>query len=492
MARTGVHPDPLTISTAFRFAVVVFPALLASPLQSQRAGTPCTEPALERLGAICDQVVVAENPARPAGRTIALHIVTVPARQATKQPDPVFVLAGGPGQGAATLAPGLARAHAALNADRDLVFMDQRGTGRSNALECPAAEYGITGLLKPLFDSTFVATCRRRLEAKADLSMYGAPNVVADIEQVRRALGLRQLNFHATSYGTRVALEYIRLHPRNVRSAILLGAAPVDMQMPLHYARDAQVAMDALTRDCAADPACSRYGRVNELAETALRRADAGQLRATVADPATGRQQVVTPTRGWLADVIRHELYSAHSAAGLPAALHAAAAGDATDLVTRGLQRRSVLDWQIALGVLLSASCSEDVRRIDRGTIDRLSAGTFLGDSRVRDQIRACALWPAAPLPTGFGTIVSSTVPVLLLSGANDPATGPSWAGRVATKLRSAQLLVIPYAGHGFDGLLNAHCVATIQEEFIRRAAPVANVASCLPSLRRIPFETPR
>ena len=433
-----------------------------------------------------------ERPSPKGGRTIGLHVVTIPARSSPRRPDPVFVLAGGPGQGAASLAPILIGGLAALNRDRDLVFMDQRGTGRSHPLVCSAAAGGTASLLKTLFDSSLVAACRQRLQSVADLTAYGAPQVVADIEMVRRALGLQQLNFHATSYGTRVALEYLRLHPRSVRSAILVGAAPMEMRVPLSYARDAQSAIDALTRDCAADPACAPLGPVNANAEAVVRRAAAGRLRATITDPATGARQAVAPTRTWIADVIRHELYSAFTAAGLPAALREAAGGDATTLVTRGLDRRRALDAQIALGVLLSATCSEDVRFIDRATIGRVTAGTFMGDTRVVDQVRACALWPVASLPPGFGSIPPSSVPVLLLSGANDPATGPGWAAAVAKRLRNAQHVIVPYAGHGFDGLRNAQCVNRIQEDFVRRAAPVADVASCLRSIARLPFETAR
>ena len=442
-----------------------------------------------RLGATCRTVSVPENPAAPRGRRIALHVVTVPARSATKHPDPVFILAGGPGQGAASLAPALAQQHAALNIDRDVIYVDQRGTGRSNPLACPAAHGGIPQLMKSPFDSAHVASCRRRLESRADLTMYGAPHVVADIEAVRRALRRGALNIHATSYGTRAALEYLRQHPRNVRSAILIGAAPVEMQVPLYYARDAQSAIDALTRDCAADPACARLGPVSRLVDTVLRRADGGRLRATVTDPSTGSRHSVIATKAWTAEVIRHELYSAWSASGLPQALHDAANGDASTLITRGLERRRVLDWQIALGVLLSASCSEDVRAIDHDSITRATEGTLLGDPRVRDQIRACSLWPTAPLPRGFGTIARSNVPVLLLSGANDPATGAVWARSVAARLGNAQHVIVPYAGHGFDGLRNAGCLAAIQEEFIRRAAPVADAARCVRSIERVPFE---
>ena len=488
MASAGLHPDPLTSARTFRFPTFLALAVLAIPSGPRRTSVPCTEPVLVRMGAVCDRVVVPENPAAPASRTIALHIVTIPARSAEKRPNPVFILAGGPGQGAASLAAGIAPGHASLNIARDLIFMDQRGTGRSNPLACPAAQSGLASLLKSIFDSTFVAACRRRLEGKANLSMYGTPHVVADIERVRQALGLRQLNFHATSYGTRVAIEYLRTHPRNVRSAILVGAAPAEIRMPLHYARDAQSAIDALTRDCSADPVCSRFGRVNELAEAVLRRAGAGQLRATVTDPTTGRQQAVTPSRGWVAEVIRHELYSAYSAAALPGALHEAATGEATTLVARGIERRRILDFQIALGVLLSASCSEDVRLIDQRSIGPVTAGTFLGDSRVRDQVRACALWPSASLPAGFGAIPPSPVPVLLVSGANDPATGASWAARVAARLRNAQHVIVPYAGHGLDGLRNAQCLAAVQAEFVRRAAPVTEVSSCLRTIQRMPF----
>jgi pimeloyl-ACP methyl ester carboxylesterase len=230
---------------------------------------------------------------------------------------------------------------------------------------------------------------------------------------------------------------------------------------------------------------------VKELAATVLRRAAAGRLRGTITDPATGAARVVTPTRGWIAEVIRHELYSARSAAGLPAALHEAATGDATTLIARGIRRRRVLDGQIALGVLLTATCSEDVRAIDPGGIGAATAGTLLGDARVRDQLRACAAWPAAALPIGFGAIPPSRVPVLLISGASDPATGPSWATGVAARLRNAQHLVVPFAGHGLDGLRNAQCVGAMQAEFIRRAAPVTDLVRCLGSIQRMPFEIP-
>ena len=466
--------------------------MLAMPPSPQGKPAPCAEPPLARMGATCRQVRVPENPAAPSGRTIGLHVITVPAQSTASHADPVFVLVGGPGQGAASLAAGLALEHAALNRDRDLIFMDQRGTGRSRALTCPAAESGVAPLLKSLVDSTVVEACRRHLSGQADLSFYGTPQVVADIETVRQALGLRQLNLHATSYGTRVALEYLRRYPRNVRSTILVGAAPVGMQAPLYYARDAQSAIDALTRDCSADAACAKLGRVNELAEAVLRRAAAGQLRGTVTDPVTGAQHVVTPTRGWTAEVIRHELYSAYTAARLPAALHQAATGDATTLVTRGLARRRMLESQIALGVLLSTTCSEDVRSIDRGVIARVTAGTFLGDSRVRDQIRACSTWPVTPLPAGFGAVGPSSSPVLLVTGANDPVTGPSWAASVAARLENAQHVIVPYAGHGFDGLRNAQCLSVIQTAFVRRPARVTDFAPCLGSIERIPFETSR
>src|SRR5688500_2199012 len=176
-------------------------AILAIPSESPRTSAPCTEPGLARLGAVCERVGVPENPRAPRGRTIGLHVVRIPARSAERRPDPVFFLAGGPGQGAASLAPGLFAEHAALNTDRDLVFMDQRGTGRSNPLACPASESGIASLLESIFDSSLVAACRRRLEARADLTMYGAPQVVADIEKVRQVLGVPQVNLHATSYG---------------------------------------------------------------------------------------------------------------------------------------------------------------------------------------------------------------------------------------------------------------------------------------------------
>jgi pimeloyl-ACP methyl ester carboxylesterase len=208
----------------------------------------------------CGTLEVFENPAAAAGRKIPIKIVMFPAKSEKAEPDPLFILAGGPGQSATEFAGVLIRDFAFAHEHRDIVFVDQRGTGGSNPLQCP-----LGGSFDEIVQSVAVGVdanlpavraCRAELERRADLRFYTTPFAMDDMDQVRRALGYERINLWAASYGTRAALVYMRQHPGFVRSAILRALGGVDLKLPATVAPDGQRALDRLFGACAMDSAC--------------------------------------------------------------------------------------------------------------------------------------------------------------------------------------------------------------------------------------------
>ncbi|MEO9068349.1 MAG: alpha/beta fold hydrolase, partial [Caldimonas sp.] len=192
-----------------------------------------------RNGVLCGSVDRPLDPARPQGTRIVVRYVVVPAMARRKLPDPVFLLAGGPGQSAVALAASTMPLFARLNNRRDIVFVDQRGTGGSAPLQCqdpdhetlaeqadPDRQYRLTMACKAeLLKLPYIGTER-------DLGLFTTWIAVQDLDAVRQALGAARIDLVGGSYGTRVALEYLRQFPAAVRRTVIDGVAPPDMALP--------------------------------------------------------------------------------------------------------------------------------------------------------------------------------------------------------------------------------------------------------------------
>ncbi|MGZ8533039.1 MAG: alpha/beta fold hydrolase, partial [Candidatus Binatia bacterium] len=204
--------------------------------------------------ALCGKHQVYENRAAQTGRKIALNIVILAARNSPAKADPVFYLAGGPGQAAAHIASaGEDAIMRELRRERDLVFVDMRGTGDSNGLQCsfPIDRTAVQNFFLELFDPVRIQACRRKLEQSADLRYYTTPLGIEDLEEIRSALGYDKINLYGISYGSIAALEYVRRYSDHVRSAVLAGVAAPTAKLPLQFALAAQQAMTRLFHDCA-------------------------------------------------------------------------------------------------------------------------------------------------------------------------------------------------------------------------------------------------
>lgn len=437
---------------------------------------PCELPGYDGE-ARCGALTVPEDPGAAGGRTIDLRVAVLPATGPEPAPDPLFALTGGPGQSAVQGAPLFARVFQAVRERRDLVLVDQRGTGASNPLRCPfpGSDEDPQSYLGDQFPTGALSDCLERLDA--DPRLYTTPIAVGDLDRVRKALGYERINLYGFSYGSRVALVYLRRHPERVRSAVLAGAVPTDMKTPTHHAPDAQRALDLLFEECAADPECAgAYPGLEETFWAVWERLGEGPVDVELEDPKTGRDVELTLTRDHFNEEIRWRLYDAESNF-IPPLVEQSHRGDFSNVAALLLRLRRVLGASRALatGMFLSVTCSEDVPFIDLDEARRLAEGTFLGTYRLEQQLQACEVWPRGEVPEDWTDPVRSDAPVLVLSGYRDPVTPPRWGEGVVEHLPNGRHVVLRHGFHAGMG----ECERGLMNRFLIDGTAAELDASC-------------
>jgi pimeloyl-ACP methyl ester carboxylesterase len=433
----------------------------------------------------CGALEVPENPQNPHGRQIRLHVARVAAVSRRRQADALFVLAGGPGQAASAFYAGVAGAFGRIQRERDIVLIDQRGTGSSNALTCAEDEdrlYEATGVEV----AELTRRCLASLSAHADVAFYTTSLAVADLERVRVALGYERIDLYGVSYGTRVAQQYLRRYPLRVRALILDGVVPPQLAIGPDVAPDAERALHGILSRCSADAACrARFGDPEHDYASVRARLAAGAVPLSVADPSGGTPRQVKFGPEQLATVLRLGGYSADYAALLPLFLNMGARGDFAALAAQSLLLTRSYEG-IALGMHNSVVCAEDVPFW--GAIDRASlAATFMGGAQVEALATLCGIWPHGPVDQDLHAPLASAVPTLLLSGGDDPVTPARYAQLAAREFTQARQIVLAGFGHG---QLTAPCMERVLADFLGRPAVASLDVSCLAAARPMPFFT--
>jgi pimeloyl-ACP methyl ester carboxylesterase len=477
---------PLTTLFVLAILVIVLALAACRPGAAGHAQglEPCRLPGIERE-ILCGKVDMPEDPDAPTGRTIAIHFAVVPAVARTAQPDPIFVLAGGPGQAASRVIGQVMPVFAELNARRNLVFVDQRGTGRSNALDCSDEDTSLAATLDPAQQLGRLKRCLAEL--RADTRQYATWIAVRDYDAVRRRLGAERVNLWGGSYGTRAALDYLRQFPRHVRTVVLDGAAPPDMVLPAAFSVDADAALGALASACRADARCrERFPDFEARIGALLARADAG-FDVVVTHPLTGQAQPLHVDHRLLASLLRVPLYVPSLGSVLPHALAAAGGGDFNALVALSAAVSGRTRENLALGMHFAVVCAEDLPRVgaaERSAMARTRFGTAFADLYAE----ACTAVATRPVPQEFYQVPRSDVPVLVLSGGLDPATPPRHGAAIAARLGNARHIVAPYLGHGLSAQA---CTPRLITRFVRTASFDGLDADCLEKLPAAAFFEP-
>ncbi len=400
------------------------------------------------------------NPATPQGPQIGIRVAVLPAMARHKKSDPIFLLAGGPGQSAIELASGFQHLFGRFRQRRDLVLIDQRGTGQSAPLKCakPKPAASLQDQMGLNAQRQYLEQCLRDLQSlpHGDLRFYTTSLAMQDLEAVRQALGYDSINLIGASYGTRAGLEYMRLYPSRVRRAVFDGVAPADMKLTETIGQDRHAALEALLNNCAQTPHCqTHYPQLRQDWQALLKMPTRTVL---LPHPVTGRTEPLTVDPELLRQWTSTALYSPVTTSAWPLAITQARAGDYSALLALGLGGGGPQSPDIAMGMHLAVVCTEDKPSSPQAHQPLTSISNDFSKDTQRFYQALCTQVPTLPVPPGFDILPASQSPTLLLSGANDPVTPPRHAQRVMKALGPlTHHVTVPHAAHGTLGLTCIH-----------------------------------
>jgi pimeloyl-ACP methyl ester carboxylesterase len=474
---SGTGDDPKDAGRRMFGSIAFEPCTLASPL------------APNSIDAQCARFEVPEDPAQPGGRRIPLNIAWLPAgEKGGKAPDPVFFLAGGPGQAATDYAAEIDMALRDVRKQRDIVLIDQRGTGKLSPLVCRDANgaelrLSVQDEVNAAALSAFAARCAKALEGKADPRFYTTTQAVADLDAVRAALGVAQVNLVGVSYGTRVAQQFAARFPSRTRSIVLDGVAPNDLVVGAEFARTFERALGMQSEHCQSLPSCrARYPRDLRTQLRGLKaRLQAAPVEVDFRDPATAQRRRDTLTADTVVGLTHLFSYMPQMMSLMPVVIDEADRGEYAPLMALAQLASRSMDGRMSRAMQWSVICTEDAGRYRP---DPRDADTVLGAETGPAFFAACSAWPHGASPAGFAAPLHSEVPALLLSGEIDPVTPPAYGERVLKGLPNGRHLVLRGQGHNVGAV---GCLPKLVGQFIESLDAKSLDASCLDSVGYVP-----
>jgi len=433
----------------------------------------------------CGSLEVAENPAEPGGRKITLKIAVAPATGKTTEPDPVFFFAGGPGQAASETWVIIQSTLNKIRKTRDIVMIDQRGTGGSNKLAC---ESEIEEDLNQEVDLDLIRTETEKCLAAltGDPRFYTTSIAMNDYDLVRQAMGYDKINIMGVSYGTRAAQVYLRLFPATVRTVTLDSVVPMQLALGQEHALMLDRSVQTVFANCAEDESCNSLfpHQADELNALFTRLRNEPQ-QITIINPVSGEPQEMRLTADTLGVAIRFLSYSSETQALIPLLVHEAlSTGDLSRLASQAILVMSGLNEMLAKGMELSVSCSEDYPYID---VSADYSDTLMGNLFLEVISSQCKVWPQGEVPDGFHQPVVSDVPVLLMSGERDPVTPPQYAAQTAETFSNSLNLVARGQAHS---VMKNFCLRNITTAFINSGTLENLDISCVEKILPAPFFT--
>jgi pimeloyl-ACP methyl ester carboxylesterase len=439
------------------------------------------------IKARCGTMLRPENPADPDSPEIEVRVAVVAALNLSPETDPIVPIAGGPGQGSIEFYSSVSSAFEKLRRNRDILLVDQRGTGESSRMDCVIEDDAILFEDQYSLDDTveFIGEC---LEALPHDPRYFTTSVaVTDLEAARVALGYTSLNLYGVSYGSRVAQHFARRFPESTRTVIIDGVVPPQISLGPEIATESQRAVDNILARCAADTACNEsFPDIEATFTRVVAELRESPVQVLVPHPNTGRIEEVSFGSGQLAGAVRLLAYNPNTIALIPLMIHEAGEGNFVPLTSQFMLTAVAMSDSMALGMHNTIMCTEDLPFVDPASVDREAIeASYMGSFQLETLDAICASWPAGPIDPDFKVPLATDIPFLLLSGDADPITPPRYAEMAAVDLTSAAHLVGKHQGHG---QLVVGCMDRLVADFVASADPASIDATCMERSFVMPF----
>lgn len=421
----------------------------------------------------CATVSVPEDHTKPEGKRIEIFVAVLPALARRPEADPLFLFAGGPGQAASDLGR-LAGAFSEVRKLRPIVLVDQRGTGKSKTLTCDlAAEAkGKDALVETLRSD--VASNEREwakclASIKGNAATHRTDDYIDDLELIRKGLGYERINVWGGSYGSRVALRYMKRFPSSVRAAVVDGVAPTTLRLPDDAMSNSEAQLKEAISACAGSEACAKaYPNLSATLDDLLERLRTTPQTATLTHPATGKPLTGTVSDRTVISLLWPLLYQPEASRMIPQLIQAASAGNFAPLAATSTAG-AVTESDIAVVQRFAVMCAEDMLGRSPPAMQRFKALSDMFYS-------FCTNLPHGKVEPEFFEPTKSDIPTLLLSGTLDPVTPPSQGTLAAKTLSQSKHIVVSGMGHIVSPL---PCARRIIGKFIAAGNISAATDSC-------------
>jgi pimeloyl-ACP methyl ester carboxylesterase len=455
--------------------------VLAETFQDCERSSTTSAPALVARSR-CLLFTTPENPAAPQGRQLQLQVMVIPSVRQFPEPDPFVILVGGPGQAATVDALPVIPFFQSILQDRDILLVDQRGTGKLSPFDCEFGDEeeettGIALLLQ--LQTQYLQDCLATIDAEPEY--YTTDIAVQDLDAIRSYLGYSQLNLWGISYGTRVALAYLNYFPDATRTVVIDGVAPVGV-LPLEAARDSALALQNVFALCTNEAACATAFPALQTHYDELVAKYALPVTINVLDQTTGQEESIELQAAKIQSSLFTLLYSRETTRLIPLFIE--------QLYQQNFQMLTAItgvETGVNPGMYYSVLCSEDMPLLDANELAAAAgaSGMPFYDTLVLPRVEACKVWPSRTLAQEFFAPVISDKPVLIFSASQDPVTPQRWGEQVAATLSNSRHLIAKGIGHGVFGY---GCATKLIAELVD-SAEVQNLdATCLDQLTTRPF----
>lgn len=436
----------------------------------------------------CGKLEVPENYQQPDGTQISINFAVIPAIDKSENKEPFMFLAGGPGQAAVELASRLRSAFTEVRKTRDLILVDQRGTGESHPLQCDdAVTADVYQLVPEDFDVKEVKDCLAQLTG--DLSQYNSENAIRDFDEVRKALGHEKINIYGGSYGTRAGLVYMRMFPESLRSVILDSVGPIEVPIGT-FGQSSARSFDLLIEHCQKDTSCHKaypelLAEFNQVVESL----SAQPVTLDIIHPRLGNKTAFVVSKSKFISTLFTQLYSMEGRSLIPLVIHQANLGNFAPLAGLISQSDSTSGSGngMYVGLTFNIVCNEDMPKISTEMFAKDAANSFSGDNSHKAWNAACPLWPEYTVDESFYQPVTANIPTLILSGNLDPVTPPSNGDESAATIPNSHHIVVENAAH-IAGM--SSCGVNIINEFLTTLTPKELDEECLKELPAESFMT--